>query len=173
MTTSDEEMSEEERKTAERVLHGLQVMREMGLLRPKQDDDKLTDKTPTREITQRERLQAFLDSFLKWVLVPIGKILKITMAALWAVFGPLFLGITIIVIAFMLFFVWIFVAYEIAWWIADETVSRVLLLLFLVLAPIGYFANSNVWALLSLREWAQAKHTADLLGKTLKDKKNE
>jgi hypothetical protein len=169
---------EEEKLAIGRVDRGLKALRELFQFEDREMiDHKQESQEPPKipaqgELAQSGRLQAFMGGFLKWVLRPIAKIFTSIIAALWAVFAPLFF--TLAYLAFVVFAVmaWAFVAYQIAWFVCDETASRVLLLLFLAIAPIYAFANSKAWMWLTPGEQAQAEYTADLLAKAIKDKKD-
>jgi len=92
---------------------------------------------------------------------------------LWGIFGQIICTLLFLVFVVTVVFGWCFIAYQIAWWLADETYSRVWLLIFLVIAPIFAYASKNAWTWLTPDQQAQAEYTADLLADKLNKNKEK
>jgi membrane protein implicated in regulation of membrane protease activity len=104
-----------------------------------------------------------------WILKPVGAII----ALLWDIFGSALCTIAFLVGIVLLLMFWCVASYYIAWHIADETLSRVCLMVFLVFSVVFWIARKvGPGAWLPPQEAAQAEYAADRLAEKLRDKDN-
>jgi hypothetical protein len=97
-----------------------------------------------------------------WIFGLVWEFLKVPVIGMYKIA----IGILLFVLIVALFMAWCFVAYQIAWWVADETSSRVCLLVFLVGGMIvGFVSKAGPLAWMNASQSAQAEYLADLLKK--------
>ncbi|MDR0578030.1 MAG: hypothetical protein LBI87_10990 [Candidatus Accumulibacter sp.] len=141
----------------EALRRGIEVLNEM--LREEPQERQGVIKTRRRNVDRLKSASRWIVKSVMWLI-----------SRLWSLFGPLITILALFIIAPLLIFAWSFIAYQIAWFVLDDTAGRVCLLVFLVFAPIFAVAGPAAW--LTGSEAAQAEYTADRLAEKLRKKES-